>query len=212
MTPTVTVVDYDCGNLFSVSHAIEHCGGRVEFAAEPGQIASADRLILPGVGAFGAAMNALRERRLIEAIHTFVATGRPFLGICVGMQAMMEYSEEFGRHEGLGLMPGHVAAIPDTAADGSPHLVPHIGWSDIEATENGWRETPLRDVHDTEAFYFVHSYTARPGRPDHLLATCDYNGRTISAAIAHENMTGCQFHPEKSGPAGLKILTNFLSL
>ena len=212
MTATVTIVDYDCGNLFSISHAIEHCGGRVELAIDPEQVISADRLILPGVGAFGAAMNALRERGLIEAIHAFVAKERPFLGICVGMQAMMDYSEEFGRHEGLGLIAGHVTAIPGTAANGALHQVPHIGWSDIEETGKGWKETPFQDVRNSEAFYFVHSYTATPARQEHLLATCNYNGRSVSAAIIRDNMTGCQFHPEKSGPAGLSVIKNFMNM
>jgi len=125
---------------------------------------------------------------------------------------MMDYSEEFGRHEGLGLIPGHVTAIPDTAADGAPHQVPHMGWSDIEETGNGWKETPFQDTRNSEAFYFVHSYNAAPTKPEHLLATCDYNGQRISAAITRDNMTGCQFHPEKSGPAGLNIMKNFLNL
>lgn len=210
MTATAAIVDYDCGNLFSIARAVEHCGGRVALATLPEEIAAADRLILPGVGAFGTAMKALAERGLTDAVKAFVATGRPFLGICVGMQAMMDYSEEFGRRDGLGFIAGHVVPIPATSADGRPHPVPHIGWSDLEEPGAAWGNTVFKGLQSGTPAYFVHSFNAVPERPEHRLATCDYGGRTITAAVIKDNMTGCQFHPEKSGAAGLRIIGNFL--
>lgn len=210
MSTSVSIVDYDCGNIFSVSKAIEHCGGNVTLAETADAVASADRLILPGVGAFGSALGALRERGLAEAICNFAASGKPFLGICVGMQAMLDYSEEFGRHEGLGLIGGHVAMIPRTTADGAPHVIPHIGWSELRKAEHPWQGTLLQDSEAGDCAYFVHSFSAWPENTADVLATCSYNGHNITAAIARDNMTGMQFHPEKSGDVGLTILKRFL--
>lgn len=210
MNPIVTVVDYGSGNVFSVSRALEKCGARVELSGDPGKVAAAERLVLPGVGAFGAAMAALKKRRLDDAVTTFVATGRPFLGICVGKQAIMDESEEFGRHEGLKLIPGRVLPIAPTGADGNSHPVPHTGWNRLIPGDRGWRGSILAGLEPGVAVYFVHSFAARPACRDHVLATCDYDGDEIVAAVARDNIVGCQFHPEKSGPVGLAILTNFL--
>ena len=210
MTGNVTVVDYGCGNLLSVSRGLEEAGGTVNVTDDADKIANAERLLLPGVGAFGKAMQAMRDGGLEAPIKAFAQTGRPFLGICVGMQAMLDYSEEFGRHEGLGLISGHVAAIPATAADGTPHPIPHIGWNRLKKPATGWDGSILEGRNEGAFVYFVHSFAATPEDKQHILATCDYNGRTVTAAIAKDNMTGCQFHPEKSGPAGLKILENFI--
>ena len=211
MSATVTIVDYDCGNLLSVSRAVEYCGGEVELAHEPDRISGAQRLILPGVGAFGRTLSVLEERGQVEAVRNFVSSGRPFLGICVGMQAMMNYSEEFGRHEGFGFIDGKVSPIPTTGADGEPHPVPHIGWSALIQPDQGWDHTPLHGLKDGTAVYFVHSYAAEPSDPADIVATCAYDGRSITAVVARDNMMGCQFHPEKSGPAGLRIIQNFLA-
>jgi len=206
----VTVVDYGSGNLFSVSRAIEECGGEVILTGTPAEVAAAERLVLPGVGAFSAAMKALTDRGLADAVRRFIETDRPFLGICVGMQAMMDYSEEFGRHKGFGFIAGGVVAIPTTGADGTPHPVPHIGWNGLVPPARGWDGTLFAAIAPGTAVYFVHSFAARPKEPKNVLATCDYDGRVITAAIAKDNMVGCQFHPEKSGPAGLAILREFI--
>ena len=211
MTRKVTVVDYGCGNLLSVSRGLEESGGTVDVTTDADKIANAERLVLPGVGAFGKAMQAMRDGGLEAPIKAFVGTGRPFLGICVGMQAMLDYSEEFGRHQGLGLVPGHVAGIPATAEDGTPHPIPHIGWNRLIKPAAGWDGGILDGQDEGVAVYFVHSFAAAPDDEGDVLATCDYNGRPITAAIAKDNMTGCQFHPEKSGPVGLRILEQFLS-
>lgn len=211
MSANVTVVDYGSGNLFSVSRALEQVGARVELTGDTDRVAAAERLVLPGVGAFSAAMKALTDRGLADAVRRFVETGRPFLGICVGMQAMMDYGEEFGHHDGFGFVAGGVAVIPATGADGTPHPVPHIGWNGLVPPARGWDDTLFAAIAPGTAVYFVHSFAARPKEPENVLATCDYDGRAITAAIAKDNMVGCQFHPEKSGPAGLAILTRFLN-
>ena len=212
MTRKVTIADYDCGNLFSVRRALEICGGEVEIGDTPEKLEQAERLVLPGVGAFGDAMAALRARHMHEALPAYAATGRPFLAICVGMQMLFEISEEFGEHQGLGLMRGRVTAIPATGTDGQPHKIPHIGWSEIipgdeDRTRN---DTIFFEIEPPIFCYFVHSYTAAPAEARDLLAYSDYDGRAICAAVRRDNLWGCQFHPEKSGPVGIKMIQNFL--
>lgn len=214
MTATVTVIDYGMGNLFSVSRAFEHCGGRVLVADRPEQVASADRLVLPGVGAFADGMAELASRHLVEPILEFCRGGRPFLGICLGMQMMMEYSEEFGVHKGLGLIPGGVAAISPKGGDGRQHKIPHIGWNAL-VMPNGrksWEKTPLRSVAPGASFYFVHSFAAVPKDPAHLVAECSYDGTPIAAVVGRDSLCGCQFHPEKSAQNGLTLIKDFLAL
>lgn len=210
MTAQVTVVDYGSGNLLSVARGLERCGAEVELTGDGRQVAKAERLVLPGVGAFGKAAERLRDSRLAEPILEFVRYGRPFLGICVGMQLMLDVSEEFGLHEGFGMIPGRVVAIPRTGADGALHAVPHIGWSAIHHGGGGWRGTPLEGISDGASVYFVHSFAAKPEDDAHVLARCDYDGRAITAAVARGNTFGFQFHPEKSGPVGLAILQRFI--
>lgn len=213
MTAKVAIVDYGAGNLLSVRAALDHCGAECIMASEPTVVTGAERLLLPGVGAFGDAMADMREKSLVEPVHSFVATGRPLLGICVGMQMLMDESEEFGRHAGLGLIPGAVEAIPATRVDGSLHPIPHVGWSALACTRpHAWRGTLLDDTAEDAWVYFVHSFTAVPVTPDHRLADCTYGGRLISAVIARDNVMGCQFHPEKSGEVGLGIIQRFLKL
>jgi len=207
-----TIVDYGSGNVLSVERALEHCGAVVARASRADAVAAAERLVLPGVGAFGACMHALTERRLLAAIRDFAACGRPLLGICVGMQILFEQSDEFGRNAGIGLVPGRVERVPPTGADGTPHRVPHIGWAPLAlpAGRRDWQHTILADIRPGDSAYFVHSYTANPADPRQRLANVDYHGRTISAAVARDNVSGTQFHPEKSGPVGLKIVARFL--
>lgn len=209
--PTVTVIDYGIGNLLSVQRAFEHCGADVLLTASPKMIEQAELLVLPGVGAFADGMDGLKERGLIEPIRNYAKANRPFLGICLGMQMMLEIGEEFGRHEGLGLIPGKVALIPNSGCDGRPHKIPHIGWNALMPASD-WNDTILKGIEPGEAVYFVHSYTAVPLDSKYRLADCDYNGRVISAAIRFGNLYGCQFHPEKSGQIGLKIIDNFIDL
>jgi len=211
--PVVTVADYGVGNLLSVARAFERCGATVVLTAEPAAIAGADYLVLPGVGAFADGMSGLRQRGLIEPIREFAARGRPFLGICLGMQMMLTSSEEFGSTRGLDLIAGTVVPIPATGSDGRAHKIPHIGWNAIEPPRCGaWQGTPLADTPPGTEMYFVHSFTAVPESAEHRLADASYNGRVVSAAIRSGNLCGCQFHPEKSGAAGLRLLVTFLAL
>jgi glutamine amidotransferase len=212
--PRVTVIDYGIGNLLSVCRAFAHCGAEVLLTTSPSDVGKAERLVLPGVGAFLKGMEGLSAGGFLEPIRKYSRTRRPFLGICLGMQMMLEVSEEFGVHEGLALIPGNVVAIPPAGTDGKPHKIPHIGWNDLlpPTPETDWKGTILAGIPHGTAVYFVHSFTAAPSRSEHRLAVCDYDGRVISAAIRCGNLYGCQFHPEKSGEAGLKIIRNFLVL
>ena len=214
MTTTVTVVDYGVGNLFSVARAFEHCGAVVVLADTPQAVARASHLVLPGVGAFADGMRELRQRGLVEPVIEFAAGGRPFLGICLGMQMLLSASDEFGEHAGLGIVPGRVEAIPHTGADGRPHKIPHIGWNALRkpSPEPRWEGTILDGIPEGAAVYFVHSFTPVPDRTEHRLADCDYDGRVISAVVHKGLVFGCQFHPEKSGEVGLRIVRNFLEL
>jgi len=211
--PRVTVVDYGIGNLLSVARALEHCGAEVLLASDPRLIERADSLVLPGVGAFADGMAGLRQRGLIEPIRKYARSDRPLLGICLGMQMMLETGEEFGNHDGLGLIPGKVSAIPLTGTDGQPHKIPHIGWNELvpPSPATSWKGTILEDIPPGTAAYFVHSYVAVPTHQKHRLADCLYDGQVISAVIRSGSIYGCQFHPEKSGEAGLAILRRFIS-
>ena len=213
MTPRVTVIDYGASNLLNVARALEHCGAEVLLADQPEAVIDAGRIILPGVGAFADGMAGLQDKKLVEPLQFFCQKGNPFLGICLGMQMMLDASGEFGLHKGLGLIPGQVVPIPPQGTDGIPHKIPHIGWNELQYPGQGgsWNETLLSQLSPGEPMYFVHSFMAVPENDNHRLADCDYNGQTVCAAVRSGNMTGCQFHPEKSGEAGLKILKEFLA-
>jgi glutamine amidotransferase len=215
----VTIVDY-LGNLGSVSRALEWLGAEPEVTDSPEKIAEASHLILPGDGAFGYGMQQLRDKELVEPLLEFIASGRPFLGICVGMQLLLSESEEFGHHQGLGVIPGRVVPFPADSGAGVSFKVPHIGWSFLHSPNgpsNGpasvppaWKGTILADLHTGESVYFVHSFLAVPTDPAHRIADSEYGGETVCAVVGSGNVTGCQFHPEKSGPVGLRILKRFV--
>jgi len=219
MSRKVTIVDYGIGNLYSVARAFEMSGASVRLTENHEHIESADQLVLPGVGAFEDGMKGLAQRAQIEPLKRFIETGRPFLGICVGMQLLLEVGEEFGEHAGLGIIPGRVQPIADTGIDGRPHRIPHIGWNVLVRPEgeapgsaSPWEAGILAGLPPEPAVYFVHSFAPVPAQERHRLADCLYDGRRISAAIRSGNAYGAQFHPEKSGPVGLRIVENFLSL
>lgn len=213
-TSQVVVVDYGMGNVLSVCRAIERCEGKACLTAIPAEIATADRVVLPGVGAFGDCMQALSDRGLIEPVRRFVETGRPFLGICVGMQILHDFGEEFGGAPGLGLIPGRVTQISTAKSDGSMRKIPHIGWTNVspppDANADRWSSTIFAATPPGTPLYFVHSFSAAPTNPAHRLAVADYQGFPVTAAVHRDNITGTQFHPEKSGPAGLLLLRRFL--
>jgi glutamine amidotransferase len=209
----VAIVDYGAGNLLSVSRALVNVGADVTLAKNAQAVRDAGHIILPGVGAFGRGMEELGQRELVEPLLNHAESGKPFLGICLGMQMMLDTSDEFGHHSGLGLIPGRVKIIPKTTINEAPHKIPHIGWNNLLPTKNNnWQNTLLDGLPSGISMYFVHSFTAYPRNADHRLADADYNGRTVSAVIQRENLTGFQCHPEKSGEIGLRVLKNFVSL
>jgi imidazole glycerol-phosphate synthase subunit HisH len=198
----VAIVDYHMGNLHSVQKACAKAGLESRLAAKSADIRRAAAVILPGVGAFGHAMEQLTRRRLLTAIKEAAFSGKPFLGVCLGMQLLFDYSEEFGRHEGLGILRGKVVPFP-------PGLkVPHMGWNRLSLK----RPSPfLRGVPNHAYMYFVHSFYCVPADPEVLLATTDY-GRYVAAAVGRGNLCGTQFHPEKSQTLGLSIYRNLARL
>ncbi len=212
MNAPVSIVDYEAGNMLSICRAFRHFGIEPALAADPDSVAQAERLVLPGVGAFGACMAGLRSAKLDQSVVAFIATGRPFLGICVGMQMLFDESHEFGVHAGLGVMPGKVLPIPSVAEDGMPLKRPVIGWHGLEHTSQNWSNTLLESQPTDTEVYFVHSFSAHPERDEDVLAVYDKHGTKITAVVRHGEIYGFQFHPEKSGAAGLKIIRAFLDL
>lgn len=212
MSVDAAIVDYGIGNLFSVRRAFEHCGASVVVTDDPRVLLAAPRLVLPGVGAFADGMRGLIERGLDKMVREFADSGKPFLGICLGMQMLASVSEEFGEHKGFGIIPGRVMPIPQTTIAGKCHKIPHIGWVGLERPIclAGWEGSILEGLMPGDAVYLVHSFAVQLDNDAHRLADCIYNGRLISAAIRKGNVYGTQFHPEKSGNIGLAILKNFL--
>ena len=217
----VTVLDYGIGNLLNVVRALEHCGATVRVAEQASDVTHGglmpDRMVLPGVGAFGDAMHELRQRGFDDLIKQYAATERPFMGICVGAQLLFDVGEEHsstGGHAGLGLIPGRVQAVPSTTPNGEALRIPHIGWSGLQLPPGlaGWNGTVLAGVAPNEPVYFVHSYAPVPLHEHHRLADTNYQGVRICAAVARGSIYGCQFHPERSATAGLGILRQFLLL
>lgn len=210
----VHIIDYGSGNLLSVRRAFEFCGAAVEVTVDPEAVRTAERLVLPGVGAFGDCMDSLKAKGLDQAIREFVSRGRPFIGVCVGMQVLFEQGDEFGPHDGLGLVPGTVGPIPPVTTEGVPHKLPHIGWSSLFPPEGEtdvcWRGTVMDGVQTEDAVYFAHSYMATVRDSERLLARTIYGGHSIPAVVRRDNVTGLQFHPEKSGQIGLRIVRNYL--
>ena len=216
MTIPVTILDYGIGNILSVRRAFESFGAQVQLTDKPDEVLKAQILVLPGVGAFADGMQGLRDRNLIKAIQDYAETGRLFMGICLGMQMMMDESEEFGNYQGLGLIHGKVKAIEHTTVEDIPHKIPHIGWNHLRLPRGKdytwWEDSILKDLTEQDTAYFVHSFTAVPADEQYRLADAYYGGRLIAAAIRRNNIYGCQFHPEKSGKVGLSMIRNFIGL
>jgi glutamine amidotransferase len=199
----VTIIDYGSGNLRSVQKALERIGVEARITDDPNVVAESNRLVLPGVGAFGDAIRAIRSRGLAEPILAHVRADKPFLGICMGLQLLFESGSEGGHHEGLGILPGDVTRfeLPQGMK------IPHMGWNQV-----AWRKGD--EMHpagsDGDHFYFVHSYVARPRDPEVIAATSDYGG-DFCAAVARGRLFATQFHPEKSQAAGMELLRTFFN-
>ncbi|MBJ6360794.1 imidazole glycerol phosphate synthase subunit HisH [Paenibacillus sp. GCM10012307] len=197
----IAIIDYGMGNLYSVSKAVERLGYEAVVTADPQIILDADGAILPGVGAFGDAMQNLRNTGLDEVTRFYAESGKPLLGICLGMQLLFAHGEEYGDNEGLGLMAGRVVRFQ------GDYKVPHMGWNKLEFRQS----SPLFNGLEEGYVYFVHSYHVKPEHEDNLLATTDYY-QDVTAIVGKGNVLGMQFHPEKSGDLGMQLLGNFLAL
>ena len=209
---SVAIIDYFAGNIFSVSRAFEYANCQVSVITEADELSGADYVVLPGVGAFGDGMGRLREQGMVEAIHAFAKTGKPFLGICLGMQMLFSSSEEFGMHEGLGLVEGKVTRLPE-----QPGLkIPHIGWNPVVPpegkTEDRWQNGILESYHSKRDFYFIHSFAAQTKRAEDCLGETLFGGYRFCSVVRRENVMGTQFHPEKSKQAGMQLIENFLKI
>ena len=201
--PLIAVLDYGIGNLRSAQKALERMGAAAVLTAEPELIDRADGVVLPGVGAFGACLDALRAASLEPVVHRAVASGRPFLGICIGMQMLFDRSEEAPEARGLGIIPGTVCRIPSGVKR------PQMQWNTLQVLHPD--EPMLTDLGPDPWVYFVHSFHGVPDDPSVVAATCDYGG-PLTAAVRSGNVFATQFHPEKSGAVGLHLLANFTAL
>ena len=206
----IAIIDYGVGNLFSLQSSLKFIGQGAEITADPDKIEAADRIILPGVGAFEDAAGKLRESGMAEIVTAQAKAGKPLMGICLGMQLLFEKSYEYGEHEGLGLIKGSIVPIKDAVPAG--YKIPHIGWNALtfQGRAAKGKEPLFRYTREGDHVYFVHSYYAT-GCAESTIATAEY-GAQLTAAVADGNIYGCQFHPEKSGKVGISILRAFCEI
>ncbi len=204
----VAILDYDAGNIKSVEKAFQYLGAQTVVTRDPKEIYKADRVVLPGVGAFADAMKRIDQYGIRESIHEVVDKGIPFLGICLGLQLLFESSEELGESEGLGILRGKIQQIPGTDDDGNTYKVPQIGWNSLKFPREG---KLFKNLPEDPYVYFVHSYYLNATDKSIVTATTDYSV-TIDASVESGNVFACQFHPEKSADVGMQILQNFLDV
>lgn len=204
----IRVVDYGVGNIYSALKGLRLFAQDVELTEDPSDIRAADALVLPGQGSFEAGMRGLKLRGLLDDVRAFAERGKPVLGICLGAQLLLQRGYEFGEWEGLGIIPGDVVHFP-VLHDGAK--VPHMGWNGMETEDIArWNGTPLQGLRSGSEMYFIHSYVLQPTDPAHILATTVHGGVRFPSVIGKGNVIGCQFHPEKSGKEGLRIIENFV--
>jgi imidazole glycerol-phosphate synthase subunit HisH len=210
----VVVIDYGAGNVLNVKRAFEKLSVETTLTSEAEVILHASHIILPGVGAFHTAMQQLSSLGLVDSLIQASNRGVPILGICLGMQLLLDKSDEFCTTEGLGIIPGRVIPIPNKDSNSKVVKIPHIGWNELVPFDDktNWEGSLLGDYSSMDAVYFVHSFMADLEYNQHRLADCTYGGYRIPAVISKDNTIGCQFHPEKSGMIGLNMLRNFLML
>ena len=208
----VTVLDYKIGNLLNVVRALEVCGAQVSVIDNAKDISpDCDRMVLPGVGAFGKGMEELKRRGFDDAVRQFALKDRPFLGVCVGMQVLFESGEEMGHHQGLGIIKGRVCAIPKLSTEGHALRIPHIGWRSLLVPEERVN-TLLQKLAPEDKVYFVHSYAGEVADKQDQIGYVEYGGHRLCAAVRRGYVYGCQFHPERSAESGLNVLRQFLTL
>lgn len=216
LPPTVAIVDYSLGNLFSIKQACAANGMDAHITSDPADLERADGLILPGIGAFGDAIDALRVLRLVDPIRRLIESDRPVLAICLGLQLLLAESQEFGRHRGLGIVPGTVAPLSKHGREGERRQkVPQVGWNRINragSDASTWRGSPLAAVPDGAQMYFTHSYAAVPDDKGVVVATTPLGDTSYCSAIHIRSVYAYQFHPERSGAEGLRIYDGFASI
>lgn len=201
----VVIVDYELGNLFSVKQAMQNIGLDVSIANSAEGLEHADAVVLPGVGAFGDAMNSLNKSGLADGIRNFIAKGKPFMGVCLGLQLLFTESEEFGSAKGLNILKGTVKKFPNHNASGSKMKVPQIAWNEIYSRNISWENTPFASLDQNEHMYFVHSYYVEPDDKKYALSLTKYMDTEYVSSVYTKNIFACQFHPEKSAGKGLSI-------
>tara|TARA_B100000963_G_C22547100_1_gene634933 strand:+ start:444 stop:1094 length:651 start_codon:yes stop_codon:yes gene_type:complete len=207
----IIIIDYGVGNLLSIGQAVERCGFKVSITSDEKTISKASHIILPGVGAFGYAMNELKKRNLDKIIMQSAKKGINILGICLGMQLLFNESLEFGNHEGLKILEGEVIPIPSLNSLKNILKIPNIGWYELQEPKNLeiFKKNLLFNISYSKFVYFVHSFMCKPINTKNILAYYDFSEIKIPAIVKKNNIFGCQFHPEKSGEVGLKIIDNF---
>lgn len=203
----IVIIDYGVGNVLSIQRAFEFHKTNIVLSNNHKEILSASKIILPGVGAFSSAMKKLNEQNLINVLKELNYRNVPILGICLGMQLLFEKSFEYGEHKGLSFIPGEVVSL-----SGKNIKVPHIGWSNLNMYKNNFKNNLLKNVTKSDYFYFIHSYYSICKNNENLLGTVSYGNELITAFVQKNNIFGCQFHPEKSGNTGLKIIKNYIEL
>jgi len=211
----ITIIDIGSGNILSIKRAFENCGAEVYVTRERDKILSSHKLVLPGVGAFRNAVNELNSFNFFEIISDKKFKQIPMLGICLGMQLLFDESEEFGKQNGLGLIKGKVKKLPNISTNAETLKIPSIGWYQLILSKNlkvHENAKFLNSFDEKSMFYFVHSYYAEIAEKSAVLASYNFGGHLIPSIVAKDNIVGCQFHPEKSGSFGLKLIKNFISL
>ena len=207
----IAIIDYEIGNIRSIFSAFEKVGVTPKLTRDPQEILSGDGVVLPGVGAYSHGMQKLKEHGLDLALKDFAATGKPLLGICLGMQLLLSESNEFGRTEGLGLIPGSVKQL--NLLNPQVQKLPHVSWNELQKPNNvSWDGTIFEGIASGEDMYFVHSFMAVPESEDHVLTLTNYSDSQFCSSVKNGNVYGCQFHPEKSAEEGLKIISNFIKI
>ena len=209
MDSKILIVDYGSGNLYSITQACKHFGFEPILSSNADEILAAQKIILPGVGAFEGAMRQLHEMNLVDVLKKYVESGKPLMGVCLGMQLLFEKSYEFGEHEGLGFIKGEIKRFPNTY-NGHKLRIPHIGWNKVFAKDIPWIDSPLKEFENGGMMYFVHSYYADPINKTEILSSSIYNDFEFCSSVKKGNIFGFQYHPEKSGDDGLKVYKNFL--
>ena len=206
----VTIIDYGVGNLFGLKRALEFCGAEVVISEDAETIERAERIVLPGVGAFEAGMRGLATRGLIEPVQRVAARGTPMLGICLGAQILLGKGHEFGEHDGLGIIPGSVVQLEGVKTN---EKIPHVGWNSVVAPESvAWEKTIFDALPHGFNVYFTHSYVFVPAQKEHVFGLTTYGGETFVSSMRKGNVYGVQFHPERSSETGLHIIKNFVTI